>query len=74
MISDSWKSAYKMASEDSQTNIAKKHKKTLSGFFSDLWGLNHPSYQLFRQLFNSHFFLNFYFGHKTSPGLKTWEI
>ena len=27
MLSDSWKSAFKMASEDPQKNIAKKHEK-----------------------------------------------
>ena len=28
MLSDSWKSAFEMALEDPQKNIAKKHKKT----------------------------------------------
>ena len=34
MLSDSWKSAFKMASEDPQKNKAKKYKNMkLSGFF-----------------------------------------
>ena len=42
MLSDSSKSACKMASEDPQKNITKKYKNMkLSGFFSDLWGLNY---------------------------------
>ena len=48
MPSDSSKSAFKMATEDPQQNIAKKYKKKnmkLPGFFSDLWGLNYQSYQ-----------------------------
>jgi hypothetical protein len=37
MLSDSSKSALKMASEDPQKNIAKMYKNMkLSGFFSDL--------------------------------------
>ena len=42
MLSDSSKSAFKMASEDPQKNIAKSTKNMkLSGFFSDLRGLNY---------------------------------
>ena len=66
MLSDSSKSAFKMASED------KKNMK-LSGFFSNLWGLNYQSYQLFEATFLSFLSFNFYFGHKTPGGLKTWE-
>ena len=53
MLSNSSKSAFKMASEDPQKNIAKKHKKNmkLSGFFSDLWGLNYQSYQFLEATF-----------------------
>ena len=52
MLSDSWKSAFKMASEDPQKNIAQKYKNMkLSGFFSDLQSLNYPSYQLFEATF-----------------------
>ena len=49
MLLDSSKSALIIALEDSQKNIAKKYKKNmkLSGFFSDLRGLNYESYQLF---------------------------
>jgi hypothetical protein len=65
-----------MVSEDPLNNIAKKYKNIkLSGFLSDLWGLNYPSYQLFEATFHSQFFLcfNFYFCQKTPRGLKTWE-
>ena len=48
MLSDSSKSAFKMASEDPQKILLNSTKKIkFSGFFSDLWGLNYPSYQLF---------------------------
>ena len=68
MLSDSSKSPSKMASEEPQKNIAKSTKNIkLSGFFSDLWGLNYQSYLLFETT------LNFNFGHKTPGGLKTYE-
>ena len=52
MLSDSSKNAFKMASEDLQKNIAKKYKNMkLSGFFSDLWGLNNQSNQLVEATF-----------------------
>ena len=52
MLSDSSKSTFKMASEDPQKNIAKKYENMkLSGFFSNLRGLNYPSYQLFEATF-----------------------
>ena len=52
MLLDLSKSAFKMASEDPQKNIAKKYEKhKLSGFFSDLRGINNPSYQLFEAIF-----------------------
>ena len=42
MLSDSSTSAFKMASEDPQKNIAKKYiNMKLSGFFSDLWRPNY---------------------------------
>ena len=52
MLSDSSKSAFKMASEDPQKMLLKSTKNMkLSGFFSDLWGLNYQSYQLFEATF-----------------------
>ena len=53
MLSDCSKNAFKIASEDPQKNIAKNYKKNikLSGFFSDLQGLNYPPYQLFEATF-----------------------
>ena len=48
MLSDSSKSALKMASEDPQKIWLKSTKNMkLSAFFSDLRGLNYQSYQLF---------------------------
>ena len=41
-----------MTSEDPQKNIAKKYENmNLSEFFSNLWGLNYHSYQLFEATF-----------------------
>ena len=75
MLSDSSKSAFKMASEDPQKILLKSTKKTtkLSGFFSNLCGLNYQSYQILRPPFNSQFSLsfNFHLSHKTPGGLKT---
>ena len=52
MLSDWWKSAFKMASEDPQQNVLKSTKNMkLSDFFSDLRGPNYPSYQLFEATF-----------------------
>ena len=52
MLSDSSKSACKMASEDPQKILLKSTKNMkLSDYFSDLWGLNYPSYQLFEATF-----------------------
>ena len=66
-----------MASEDPPKIINKKYKKTWNGpasltIFEAL--TIHPT-NILRQLFNNKFFLsfNFYFGHKTTRGLKTWE-
>ena len=55
MLPDSWKSAFKMASEDSQINIAKKYKKSmnLSGFFFKAL-TTHPT-NFFMPLFNISF-------------------
>ena len=77
MLSDSSKSAFKMASEDPQKNIAKKYKKTwsfpASVAISEALTINLTNF--LKPPFNSQFFLsfNFYFGHKTPGGLKTWE-
>jgi hypothetical protein len=45
--------SFKMASEDPQKILlnSKKNNMKLSGFFSDLWGLNYQSYQLFEATF-----------------------
>ena len=52
MLSDSSKSAFKIALEDPQNNISKKYQNMkLSGFFNDLRGLNYQSYQLFEATF-----------------------
>ena len=52
MLSNLCKSAFKMASEDRQKILLKSKKNMkLSGFFSDLQGLNYPSYHLFEAIF-----------------------
>ena len=52
MLSDSWKGAFEMASEDPQTILLKSTKNMkFSGFFSNFRGLNYPSYQLFEATF-----------------------
>ena len=52
MLSDSWKSAFKVASENPQKFLLKGTKNMkLSGFFSNFRGLNYPSYQLFEATF-----------------------
>ena len=77
MLSDSSQSALKMASEDPQKNIAKKYKKTwncpASLAISEALTINPTNF--LRPPFDSQFFLsfNFYVGHKTPVGLKTWE-
>ena len=77
MFSDLWKSTLKMASEDSQKNIATKVQKNmkLSGFLAISKVLTTHRTNFLRLFFNSQFFLsfNFYFGHKTTCDLKTWE-
>ena len=53
MLSDVSKSASKMALEDPQKKIlliSTKNMK-LSGFFSDLWGLNYQPYKFFEATF-----------------------
>jgi hypothetical protein len=66
-----------MASEDPQKNIAKKYQNTwncpASLAISEALTINPTNF--LRPPFNSQFFLsfNFYFGHKTPGGLKTWE-
>ena len=71
MLSDSSQSAYKMALEDPQKNIAKKYKKTWNCPAS--LALTIHSTNFLWPPFNSQFFLsfNFNFGHKTPGGLKT---
>ena len=77
MLSDSWISAIKMASEDSQKILLKSMKKTwncpASLVISEALTI-HPT-NFYRPLFSSQFFLSFkfYFGHKIPSGLKTWE-
>ena len=77
MLSDSSKSASKMASEDPQKNITKKYKKTwncpASLAISEELTINSTNF--WRPPSDSQFFLsfNFYFGHKTPGGLNTWE-
>ena len=45
MLSDSSKGAFKMASEDPQENMAQKYEKhEIVRLFSNLRGLNYPSY------------------------------
>ena len=54
MLWDSLKNAFKITSEDPQKNIAKKYLKKnmkMSGFFSDLRGLNYQSYTFFKATF-----------------------
>ena len=77
MLSDSSKSALKMASEDPQKILLKSTKKTWNcpaslGIFEALT-INPTNF--LRPPVNSQFFLsfNFYFGHKTPGGLKTWD-
>ena len=68
MLSDSWKRALKLASEDLEKNIAKKYKFFLASLAI--------STNFLRPLFDSQFFLsfNFYFGHKAPRGLKHEKI
>ena len=52
MLSDSWKTAFKMALEDHQQNIAKKYKNMkFSSFFSNFRGLKYLLSQLFEVTF-----------------------
>ena len=77
MLPDLWKSAFKMASEDPQYNIAKKYKKTwncpASLAISEALTI-YPT-NILRPRLNSQFSLsfNFHFGPKTPRGLKKWE-
>ena len=77
MLLNSSKSAFKMALEDPQKNIAKKYKKTwncpASLAISEALTINPTNF--LRPPFNSQFLLslNFYFGHKTPCCLETWE-
>ena len=48
ILSDSWKSAFKMALEYPQKILLKStNNMKLLGFFGDFRGLTYPSYQLF---------------------------
>ena len=69
MLSDSWKSAFKMASE----KVRKTWNCPASLAISE--ALTIYSTNFLRPPFNSQFFLslNFYFGCKTPCGLKAWE-
>ena len=66
-----------MALEDSQKYIAKKYKKhEIVLFFlaiSKVFSINPTNF--IRPRLNGQFFLsfNFYFGHTTPCGLKTWK-
>ena len=78
MLSDSSKSALKMVLEDPQKNIAKTVKKKTwkcpaSLAISAALTINPTNF--LRPAFSSQYFLsfNFYFGHKTPSGPKTWE-
>ena len=52
MLSDSSKSAFKMAFEDPEKILLKSTKNmNLSGFFSDFRGPKYSSYQLFEATF-----------------------
>ena len=66
-----------MALEDPQKNIAKKYEKTwiCPASLAIFKALTINPTNFLRPPFNSQFFLsfNFYFGHKTPGGLKTWE-
>ena len=77
MLPDSWKGAFKTTSEDPQEILLKSTKNMkVSGFFNNFKGLYYSSYQLFGATFQGQFFLsfNFYFGHNTLCGPKTWEL
>ena len=57
MLSDWWKSVFKMATDDPKKILLKSTKNMkLSDFFSDLPGLNYPSYQLFEATFRKSVF------------------
>ena len=79
MLSDSSKSAFKIASEEPQKILLKSTKKTWNcpAFLaiSDPEALTIYPTKILRPPFNRQFFLslNFYFGHKTPRALKTWE-
>ena len=72
MLSDSWNSAFKMASED-PLKVQKTWNCPASLAISKAL-FNNPT-NFLRPLFDSQFLLsfNFYFSHKTPRGLKTWE-
>ena len=77
MPSDSWKSSFKMASEDPQKILLKVRETwNCPASLSISKALSiHPT-NFLRPLFNSQFFLgfNFYISHKTPHGLKTETI
>ena len=57
MLSDSWKSAFKMALKDPQKMLLKSTKNLkLSGFFSNFQSFNYLSYQLFEATFQKSVF------------------
>ena len=76
MLSDSSKSALKMASEDPQKILLKSTKTwNCPASLAISKALTFNPTNFLRPPFNGQFFLsfNFYFGHKTPGGLKTWE-
>ena len=74
MLSDSWKIALNWPWKTPKKNIAKKYEKheivRFFFFLAIFEALAIHSTNFLRPLFNS---FNFYFGHKTPHGLKTWE-
>ena len=76
MLSDSWESAFKIASEDPQKILLKntKHMK-LSGFRGNFRGLNYPSYQLFwgHFLIVSFFYALTFFWSQDNPWSKNMQ-
>ena len=62
MVSDCWKSDFKIVSENTQTKYCKKSSKNmkLSAFFSCVRGLNDQSYQFLGHFLKVSFFLFFW--------------
>ena len=76
MLSDSSKSAFKMASEDPQKILLKGTKTwNCPASWAISEALTSTPTNFLRPPFDSQFFLsfNFFFGHETPCALKTWE-